>query len=314
MIFVLSLGFGWQKIHANNIQVSGVSLKDRNTSTGIVFAQFTLTWDHSWKDRLHRNWDAAWVFLKVYNSNERLWRHVSLTPPTGSPVQGGTACYMALPHRIGNANVPVWSEFATSQTDFGTTICSGVFIYRKEVGHGSNKIEDIRLQFNYRDYNITDEDEIKVNVYAIEMVYVPDSPYFIGDGVSPNALYAVGKNLIIKTDVVNGQIAYMGDKVSDEKGWTYKNTAIPDTFPKGYKAVYMMKYEISQHGYADFLNTLNPTQQAARSSVDPYKAKGTIALVATGYTSNPLQYRNYVRIRIPAVGATADFPDRKSVV
>lgn len=311
-MFVLLLVFCGRAM-ANNIQISSVSVEGRDTSNGTVFVQFTLSWDHSWKDRLHRNWDAAWVFVKTYNPNERIWRHVNLTPPTGSPVdKHSTNCFMALPHSIGKANVPVWSEFGTSVTDFGTSIYSGVFIYRKNVGNGSNLIEDIQLQFNYRDYNFTDEDLIQVTVFAIEMVYVPTKEFFIGDGTSPNALYAQDKDLIIKTNVPNGQTALMG-KVTTEKGWTYQGTSVPDTFPKGYEAFYMMKYEISQHAYADFLNTLNPDQQSYRTSCNPFAAKGTMALIAPGYTYNPLQYRNYVRIRIPAEPESDDYPAKGAV-
>lgn len=312
IVFLLLLGF-FSISRANNIQISSVSVMGRDTVKGTAFVQFTLSWDHSWKDRLHRNWDAAWVFVKAYNPHERVWRHVSLTTPVGSPVQkAGNNCYMALPHSIGKANAPMWSEFATSITDFGTTFNSGVFIYRKNVGNGSNLIEDIQLQFNYRDYNFTEEDQIQVAVFAIEMVYVPDMEYIIGDGISPKSLYADGKNLIIKTDVLNGQTALMG-KVKGEQGWSYMGTSVPDTFPKGFRSVYMMKYEITQHAYADFLNTLNPEQQANRATVNPFAGKGSLALVAPGYTGNPLQYRNYVRIRIPAQAETDDYPAKGAV-
>ena len=313
ILFAVLLFGAMGKPFANNIQISSVSIEKRDTAQGTAFVQFTLSWDHSWKDRVHYNWDAAWVFVKAYNPNERIWRHVGLIAPAGSPVSpASNNCYMALPHSIGKANVPVWSEFATSQTDFGTTIYSGVFIYRKEVGNGSNLIEDIQLQFYYRDYNFTDEDEIQVAVFAIEMVYVPAKEFFIGDGSSPNALYADGKNLVIKTDVPTGQQALMG-KVTNETGWTYYGTPIPDTFPKGQKAFYMMKYEITQHAYADFLNTLNPDQQANRSSCNPFAAKGTMALIPPAYAANPLQYRNYVRIRIPAEEETDDYPAKGAV-
>lgn len=313
IIFGILLSGMFFRASANNIQISSVSIEKKDTIEGTAFVQFTLSWDHSWKDRVHYNWDAAWVFVKSYSPSERIWRHVSFTKPEGSPVQkAGNNCYMALPHNIGKANVPIWSEFGTSQTDFGTTMYSGVFIYRKEVGNGSLLIEDIQLQFNYRDYNFTDQDLIQVAVFAIEMVYVPAKEFFIGDGTSPNALYAQDKNLIIKVDVPNGQQSLMG-KVTEETGWTYNGTAVPDTFPKGKKAFYMMKYEISQHGYADFLNTLNPEQQRNRTSCNPFAAKGTVALVPSNYNSNPLQYRNYVRIKTPAEPETNDYPAKGAV-
>lgn len=285
-------------------------MEGRDTLTGTAFVRFSLSWDHSWKDRLHRNWDAAWVFVKCYNSDFRTWRHVYLTKPQGNPVNSGSGSYMALPHSIGSGNVEYWSEFATSPT-IDSLVTSGVFIYRKEVGNGSNVIQDIRLQFNYRDHDYLDQDEIQVAVFAIEMVYVPANTYIIGDGVSEKSLYAEGKNLIIKTDVSDGRTALMG-KVTDEKGWSYLGTPVSDTFPKGFKAVYMMKYEISQHAYADFLNTLTPEQQDERANVSPFAGKGSLALPASPYAINT-SYRNYVRIRIPAEAETDDYPAKGAI-
>ncbi len=39
---------------------------------------------------------------------------------------------------------------------------------------------------------------------------------------------------------------------------------VPAQFPKGFQAFYAMKYEISQQGYTDFLNTLTRLQQISR--------------------------------------------------
>jgi formylglycine-generating enzyme required for sulfatase activity len=50
---------------------------------------------------------------------------------------------------------------------------------------------------------------------------------------------------------------------------------LPAAFPKGFTAFYGMKYEISQQGYVDFLNTLNRAQQASRVET----------VVASGITS-----------------------------
>lgn len=298
-------------LRGNNIQIGAVSVEDKDTATGTAYIRFTLTWDHSWKDRLHRNWDAAWVFAKCYNSDLRTWRHVYLTPPVGRPVSTGSGSFMAAPHSIGSSNVPMWSEFATSPTDFGEKT-AGMFIYRKDVGNGSNYIEDIRLQFNYRDHDYLDEDLLQVSVFAIEMVYVPDAAYIIGDGSSENALYLEGSNLIIKTSIPSNHSIWMGT-LKTEKGLSYLGTAIPDTFPKGFKAMYMMKYEITQHGYADFLNTLTVDQQTERTSTSPYAGKGTLAFNAAPYTGNFLQYRNYIRVRIPAEAETDEYPSKGAV-
>jgi len=60
-----------------------------------------------------------------------------------------------------------------------------------------------------------------------------------------------------------------------------------------------MKYELSQAGYRDFLNTLTFTQQVNRTAVSPTAAVGTLALTTFGN-----QYRNYVAIKTPSNGVT----------
>lgn len=291
---------------ASNLQLSALRLVDQDRKQGTVFLQFDLSWDFSWKDRTHLNWDAAWVFAKCYDEQAGEWKQVHLVPPQGRPVEGGKSCFMALPHSIGEANVPVWSEFGNSLTDFGEKTV-GCFIYRKDIGSGSNMIRNIRLQWNYVDDGFLPEDKLQVMIYAIEMVYIPANPFIIGDGASPQALYADGKNLIIKVDVLGAQSMYMG-KIQSESGLTYQGIPVPDVFPKGYKAFYMMKYEISQHAYADFLNTLTVAQQTERCSASPASAKATLAMIPTKYKTNPTQYRNFIRIQNPSLPASGGKP------
>lgn len=296
---------------ASNIQLSDVRLSNRDTINGKVSVVFDLSWDFSWKDRLHLNWDAAWVFAKSYDVYKGEWKHIYWVEPEGSPVQGSAGNFMALPHQMGESNVPMWSEFATSQTDFGEKV-SGVFIYRKDVGNGSNMVRDVSLRWNYVDDGYLPTDTLQVAVFAIEMVYIPKNPYIIGDGTSPVSLYADGKNLIIKTDVVSAQSRWMG-KITGETGWTYNGTPIPDEFPKGYNSFYVMKYEISQHAYADFLNTLTLEQQTTRTSVLPTAAAGTLAMPPTAYQKNAIQYRNCIRIRSSALPEDGDIPAKSAI-
>lgn len=292
---------------ASNIQIANVSLKDRDTMAGTVYIKFDLSWEFSWKDRTHGNWDAAWVFVKAYEDELKTWSHVNLVAPEGRPRMSGSGCYIAAPHEIGSANEPMWTEFGTSNTDFGEKV-TGLFIYRKDVGNGHNTIENIRLKWKYADDGFLSSDNLQVAVFAIEMVYVPEHTYILGDGISPNALFADGKNLIIKTDVVGGSFvvkATMGT-IESETGFTYQGKAIPDAFPMGHKAFYMMKYEISQHAYADFLNTLTAEQQEKRAAASPYAAQGTLAMIPAKYNSNPTQYRNFIRIRAAGLRATGE--------
>ena len=291
-------------VRASNIQIASVKVSKIDET--MAYIQFDLSWDYSWRDRRHYNWDAAWVFMKSYSSYFKTWQHVYPEEPVGTPVITGGGSYMAQPHSIGNSNVVFWSDFGYCRTDFGERP-AGFFIYRNEVSNGSNLIENIRIKWNYAADGYLPEDNLQVSVFAIEMVYIPAHNYIIGDGTSTNALYVNDKNLIIKTDLNDKRAKFMGT-VESEKGFTYLGTPVPDTFPKGKKAFYIMKYEISQHAYADFLNTLTIEQQTARAQCSPYAAKGTLAMVPPAYNSNPGQYRNYIRLRSPALPETDDEP------
>jgi formylglycine-generating enzyme required for sulfatase activity len=73
---------------------------------------------------------------------------------------------------------------------------------------------------------------------------------------------------------------------------------LPASFPKGFKAFYCMKYEISQEQYMVFLNKLNYTQQAIRTQLitPPNSPAGTNVLTFFG-----TPYRNGVDVMVPGV-------------
>jgi formylglycine-generating enzyme required for sulfatase activity len=68
------------------------------------------------------------------------------------------------------------------------------------------------------------------------------------------------------------------------------------TFPNGYSAFYCMKYELSQGGYRDFLNTLSYTQQVNHMAVAPSSIISTWILNSAN--------RNYLKIKSPGTNPT----------
>jgi formylglycine-generating enzyme required for sulfatase activity len=57
---------------------------------------------------------------------------------------------------------------------------------------------------------------------------------------------------------------------------------LPAAFPKGYRAFYCMRHEITQQQYADFLNMLPYAMQSARSSIQASAPPGTPGVCAKG--------------------------------
>ncbi|MEI6065356.1 MAG: SUMF1/EgtB/PvdO family nonheme iron enzyme, partial [Pseudanabaena sp. ELA748] len=69
--------------------------------------------------------------------------------------------------------------------------------------------------------------------------------------------FHVASENIIEVGNTSGKLFYSGATNGND---------LPLAFPKGYKAFYIMKYEISQIQYWEFLNTLTPNQFATRTA------------------------------------------------
>ena len=122
----------------------------------------------------------------------------------------------------------------------------------------------------------------RLKILGIEMVYIPQGGFYAGDGKQSTSTppsnygfqqgnadydpwYISSENAIHVTNCTNDGYYYTstgcdGEDVAGADFW------IPDTFPKGYDAFYLMKYEISQGQYRDFLNTLTRSQQNNRTA------------------------------------------------
>lgn len=152
----------------------------------------------------------------------------------------------------------------------------GVFIRRSAVGGGNIASTSITLKMS----SVSGTSN-NYKVYGIEMVNVPQSNFQIGDAASTYGFASID----IDANAQNNGLT------TSQLG-TYSADLQP-SFPMGYNSFYVMKYEISQEQYADFLNSLTFTQQKNRVVNDPISAAGTYAMY-TGY-----QYRNGLSIVTP---------------
>jgi len=203
---------------------------------------FDLTWDNWQTSSAVDNWDAVWVFIK-FKVDNRDWQHATL------------------------------STITTEHTSLsGTTITStsggkGVFIIEGGNGTGLLNAVDISLRWNYGLDNVADDAEVDVKVLGIEMVYIPDASFYVGDADCDQSkcFYKYGTTgpfQITSEDAINmGQTA---DCLWAKDNGYIETATLPAAFPKGYQAFYCMKYEISQRQYAEFLNTLTSTQATSR--------------------------------------------------
>jgi len=258
---------------ANNIAVENVSLVDKDTGANTYDIQFDTAWDNSWfitgAPSATANWDAAWVFAKFSKSTDggatwSDWAHCTLLN-TGSSAPTG------------------------SQMSFGDTsgVYKGAFIYRSSAGSGSVDWNDAEIRWAYGTDSVGDTDTVKIKVFAIEMAYIPTANFYVGDGTNrtggSNSHFFDAADLLDPRDpvLVTSTQPYISN-VSNGLGtagditWVNESTyagnlpasraQLGASYPTGYNAFYIMKYEISQGQYRDFLNTLTRTQQNNRTA------------------------------------------------
>ncbi len=257
-------------LYANEIEVSNISLTGQNTDDGFVLIQFDLSWENSWRvNDGPQNWDAAWVFVKYRTEGSGVWNHAYLNN-SGHSAGSGTS-----------ALVQTGLIDEDQPFDITTNPGMGAFIYRSDTGNGTFSASGVQLKWNYAANGVGDTDVVDVQVFATEMVHIPEGSFFVGDGGtdgnkfyeggSPGTPFQISSEDEIEVGDSPGQIFFdaLGIPNIDQ------NNPIPASFPKGYQGFYMMKYSVTQQQYVDYLNTLTPSQ--AENRVDSFFLESTNA-------------------------------------
>jgi formylglycine-generating enzyme required for sulfatase activity len=257
---------------ANNIQVASpkIDTASMDSIPGYCAVEFGLSWEHSWRLPARNNWDAAWVFCKAYTRCLGAWKHANWHEDTTI-------------HRVLSSDNNIPLKFRVGKDGVGA------LVYRSQSGSGPIGAK-LRMWFRFPGTALCTmkNDTVIVGVYAIEMVYIPEVAYQLGDTKNSKTLYNISKNIRVGA----GQAA--SENISSKDGYSFNGTVLPAGYPTGYGAFYLMKHEISQHAYVDFLNSLIFREQAQRTAVSPDKVPGTYAMTTLG---TPQQYRNFIRIR-----------------
>jgi formylglycine-generating enzyme required for sulfatase activity len=261
-------------LSANNLEVSNISI------VGTTAVQFDVSWDNSWFVP-GSNWDAVWVFVKAQDCNgSRNWDHVDLSNVAAShSVSGGTGL-----------------------TVEASSDGKGVFIRRNSLGGGTQS-GTVTVQFATE---IEDAAATNFRVFGVEMVWVPQGDFRVGDGSTNNTSHSTASlgssgstPRAVTSENAVGMDFFRNDKGGDN--FISAHNALPAAFPKGWAGFYCMKYEISQQQYVAFLNSLSLAHQFTRTTNNPTAAAGTLAM-----TNTANQNRNAIVVSTPAAnGAPA---------
>ncbi len=251
-------------VMANNVQITRAVIAEQNKDTGVSAIEFDVNWENSWRtsnlnDHGVENWDAVWVFAKYRHredfGGDGLWKHVWLNETGHVSPQGAVLEVGLVDHR--------------SPYDPADNPGVGAFVYRDAEGSGDFSAEGVTLSWNHAANGLTGSENLDLQVFAIEMVYITSGSFYLGSGGSEASRFKDGGSNNPFLLASEGALTMgSGDGELWAAGWTSGNV-IPADFPKGYAAFYCMKYSVSQQQYVDFLNTLTYAQQEKRTLTSP---------------------------------------------
>ena len=279
--------------YANNLVISGTTITARDATNSLITLQFDISWDNSWKNT--RNHDAVWVFFKVYNVTDDEYKHIFLKT-TSATKSGGSASKFYVDPSGFDAGTGTDLEILVPGGN------SGCFIRRVDPGSGTVDTENVEVVLRYDALGIDTLDTIQIHPYGIEMVNIPEGAYHLGDNGSSvcsiRSLANENSTSCEDSTQVNLEEKYFTDTGRRCTGLVfhtfYNNNyninslcynlnidpvgcsglCIDEAFDgsvnsaTAYYSYYMMKYEMSQGQYRDFLNTLTREQQITRVRTD----------------------------------------------
>lgn len=264
-ISTLSISSG--TAHANNLSISNVTISNRNPATDTVAVQFDLQWQNSWKTKI--NHDAVWVTIRLNNPTVSPTDKKLCTITSSGNNPAGTA-----PGSNSNLIVYVPSDKV------------GAFVKLTDYGKYSTvSSTDVQLTVDYSSCGFTDDDNVNATVFGLEMVYIPSGSYYAGDNAESSAALTQGSadndpwyiqnggSISVSDPSTNGyRYSSAGNAGEDTSGASF---TISSEFPNGYEAFYVMKYEMTEGHWVDFINSLGSESARVNHDLTDGSHKGT---------------------------------------
>jgi len=262
-LLILGLVLSANIAFSNGLTITNLSVNQATLGTGTV--TFTVSWNNSWNvATTPNNWDAVWLWVTwnlCSNGTNVPYTHGSLSPTTANhsfPAGMSPMTSVNWNGVAGNTN-SVAQGPALDQTD-------GIMLAPNSAEMGTMTGTVTLMVTNLPAAGTS----ISVSVFGIEMVYVPTGNFQAGDGngaacsnyaINNNTVEFSGPVTITSAFETGAQDFYINQEPAAAN--VEHITAVPAAFPKGYYGFYIMKYEISEDQYAQFLNNIGYTSAAA---------------------------------------------------
>ena len=233
---------------ANNLALSKFDVYATDTAVHRMTFTVDLRQDNSWRNVSSH--DAVWVFMKYSTDGGQTWHHGSMAGSGLNPA---------------GFSAPQDFELVVPQD------MKGFFLRRTSLVSGVIDPQGVHFVWNYAQDGLSDAAAKAANtltkVFGIEMVYVPEGGFFAGDGASASPFrfkqgsaddqpwYIASESAITTANVASGGFYYQSTGAPGENN-TGDAFLISNSFPKGFKAFYLMKYELTEGEWVSFFNTL----------------------------------------------------------
>lgn len=238
------------KINAFNPQEKSVSLQ--------------INWRNSWRNEV--NFDGVYIFLKYKPKSREGYETMKIVSVSPAPFQGKDA----MPDGFDKLGENIKTGIYVPDTKIGFFVFPEEACYKQKI-----EIKEIKVP--------VEVDEVEaIEVFAIEMVYIPEGSFKIGD---------IRGSVKMGGKAINGFYTYpnkptyqilSNDKIEfgPEEGMLYcdmdnpfsrsgaERFTIPEHYPKGYQAMWYMKHPLTMSQWVKFLNCLTRKQQQAQVHAD----------------------------------------------
>lgn len=284
--FFILIIFISSEVFPNNLYLSNYRLYHSDVP-GLFIEMDTIKWDNSWRCDIPGsgysapyNHDAIWVFAKYRKKNSSVWYPGKFIPYT------------------------IFTDFDYIYPPDSM----GVFLYRNANGSGQF-LNWHRTTLAIDNRNISIYDTIDFRLMAIEMVFIPQDSFYVGDGATTTLTgQFCARDTLLPYKITSEASITLGglgaNSLNNHNGFgmsvadDFNNSItkiLPASFPKGYNSVYCMKYEVTSQQYVDFLNSLDTVQAPLRFANTFGTERNAIQKIGNKYvTTAPDRANNFM--------------------